>query len=138
MKTVAVDTSVLVDAFHGDESFRRTLAGAERILVSPVVYAEYMAGFDDSRKGRAAKDLFRSFLSLDHVEMPPLGEETADIHVRLFRHLREQGMPIPQNDLWIASSALEHGAVLLTADAHFDAIPTLRTERPAPKRDRKP
>ena len=37
-----------------------------------------------------------------------------------------------------ASSALEHGAVLLTADAHFDAIPTLRTERPAPKRDRKP
>ena len=130
MRTVLLDTNVLVDAFHGDETFRRAMAGADRILVPPIVYAEYMAGFDDSRKGRAAKERFLAFLRLDVVEMPPICEETADIHVRLFRHLRAQGTPIPQNDLWIAASALEHGAVLLTSDAHFSAIPTLRTELP--------
>ena len=130
MKAVALDTNVLIDAFHGDEAFRRRMAGADRILVSPVVYAEFMAGFDDSRAGRAAKERFRAFLALDPVETPSIGEETADIHVRLFRHLKAQGTPLPQNDLWIAASALEHGAVLLTRDSHFDAIPTLRVEHP--------
>lgn len=130
MKTVALDTNVLIDAFHGDESFRARMASADRILVSPVVYAEFMAGFDDTRAGRAAKDRFRAFLALDPVELTAIGEETADIHVRLFRHLKTQGTPLPQNDLWIAASALEHGAALLTRDAHFDIIPTLRVEHP--------
>ena len=130
MKTVALDTNVLIDAFHGDESFRARMASADRILVSPVVYAEFMAGFDDTRAGRAAKDRFRAFLTLDPVELTAIGEETADIHVRLFRHLKTQGTPLPQNDLWIAASALEHGAALLTRDAHFDIIPTLRVEHP--------
>lgn len=130
MKTVALDTNVLIDAFQGDESFRARMASADRILVSPVVYAEFMAGFDDTRAGRAAKDRFRAFLALDPVELTAIGEETADIHVRLFRHLKTQGTPLPQNDLWIAASALEHGAALLTRDAHFDIIPTLRVEHP--------
>ena len=56
-----LSSSILVDAFHGDESFRSALASADRILVFPVVYAEFMAGFDDTRRGRAAKDRFRSF-----------------------------------------------------------------------------
>ena len=128
MKTVALDTNVLIDSFHGDETFRPRMAAADRILVSPVVCAEFLAGFDDSRAGRVAKERFRAFLDLDPVEMPFIGEETADIHVRIFRHLKAQGTPLPQNDLWIAASALEHGAVLLTRDAHFDSIPTLRVE----------
>ena len=40
--------------------------------------------------------------------------------------LRRRGKPIPTNDLWIAASALEHGAALLTFDAHFSAIDGLR------------
>ncbi len=131
MRTVAVDTNVLVDAFHGDESFRNVLAGADRILVCPVVYAEFMAGFDDTRRGRAAKDRFRSFLALDYVDVPTIGRETGDFHAMLFNYLREKGTPIPHNDIWIAASALEHGACLLTADAHFKTIPTLRVEYPA-------
>ena len=130
MRTVAVDTNVLVDAFHGDESFRGALSGADRILVFPVVYAEFMAGFDDTRRGRAAKDRFRSFLSLDYVDIPPIGRETGDFHAMLFKYLKEKGTSIPHNDLWIAACTLEHGACLLTTDAHFKDIPTLRTEYP--------
>lgn len=50
----------------------------------------------------------------------------------LFKYLKEKGTPIPQNDIWIAASALEHGACLLTTDPHFKGIPTLRTEYPQP------
>ncbi len=130
MKTLALDTCVLVDAFHGDESFRAAMSAADRILVCPVVCAEFTAGFDDSRKGRAAKARFRAFLDLDIVDVPPIGLETAEFHARLHRYLKAQGKPIPRNDLWIAASALEHGAVLLTTDVHFSVIPTLRVETP--------
>ncbi len=130
MRTVAVDTCVLIDAVHGDMSFRRILAAADRILVCPVVYSEFMSGFDDTRRGRAAKEAFQTFLSLDYVEMPIIGKETGDYHSMLFKYLKEKGTPIPQNDIWIAASALEHGACLLTTDPHFKGIPTLRTEYP--------
>ena len=132
MKTVAVDTCVLIDAVHGDMSFRRILAAADRILVSPVVYSEFMSGFDDTRRGRAAKEAFQTFLSLDYVEIPLIGKETGDYHSMLFKYLKEKGTPIPQNDIWIAATALEHGACLLTTDTHFKDIPTLRTEYPPP------
>ena len=35
------------------------------------------------------------------------------------------GEMIPQNDIWIAASALEHGFELLTHDGHFSRIPML-------------
>jgi tRNA(fMet)-specific endonuclease VapC len=113
-------------------SFRRILAAADRILVCPVVYSEFMSGFDDTRRGRAAKEAFQTFLSRDYVEMPVIGKETGDYHSMLFKYLKEKGTPIPQNDIWIAASALEHGACLLTTDPHFKGIPTLRTEYPQP------
>jgi tRNA(fMet)-specific endonuclease VapC len=41
---------------------------------------------------------------------------------------RIKHQPIPTNDLWIAASALEHGAALLTRDAHFSHIDGQRLE----------
>jgi predicted nucleic acid-binding protein len=40
--------------------------------------------------------------------------------------LRRRGRPIPINDVWIAASCMEHGALILTLDAHFDAVDGLR------------
>ena len=37
-------------------------------------------------------------------------------------HLDDVGAPIPQNDLWIASTAHVKRATLLTADRHFDTL----------------
>jgi predicted nucleic acid-binding protein len=34
--------------------------------------------------------------------------------------------PIPTNDLWIAASCVECGAVLFSLDAHFDQVAGLR------------
>ena len=36
--------------------------------------------------------------------------------------LRSKGRPIPENDLWIAASALRHSLDLVTRDHHFEEI----------------
>ncbi|MEI8139196.1 MAG: PIN domain-containing protein [bacterium] len=38
--------------------------------------------------------------------------------------------PIPTNDIWIAATALELGASLITYDAHFATIPGLIVDVP--------
>ncbi|HEV8045487.1 MAG TPA: PIN domain-containing protein [Rubrobacter sp.] len=43
--------------------------------------------------------------------------------------MRRIGRPIPENDIWIAATALQHGLVLVTRDSHFEHVEGLRVER---------
>ena len=56
----------------------------------------------------------------------PVTALTADSYALVYAGLRRKSRPIPTNDLWIAASALELGAALLTRDAHFAQIDGLR------------
>ena len=42
--------------------------------------------------------------------------------------LRRKGTPLPENDVWIAAAARQHGLTLATRDAHFRAIDGLAIE----------
>jgi len=46
-------------------------------------------------------------------------DATTHHYAALYRQLRQQGTPVPTNDLWIAALVTEHGARLCTRDAHF-------------------
>jgi predicted nucleic acid-binding protein len=56
----------------------------------------------------------------------PVTDSTAEWFAEVKRGLRARGRLIPINDVWIAASCLEHGAVLLSDDAHFDHVDGLR------------
>ena len=43
--------------------------------------------------------------------------------------LRQKGLPIPENDVWIAAIALQHDLTLVTRDTHFDEVEGLRIEK---------
>lgn len=59
------------------------------------------------------------------MSLLPVTLETADRFSRVASALREQGTPIPTNDIWIAAQALESGAELLSFDGHFARVPGL-------------
>ena len=59
------------------------------------------------------------------VEVLEPGRETAEQYAHLFVQLKRAGTPIPDNDLWIAALALEHGLTLIPRDRHFRNIPQL-------------
>ena len=52
----------------------------------------------------------------------PITDSTAEWYAEVKRMLRRKGSPIPLNDVWIAASCMEHGAKLLSFDAHFAEI----------------
>jgi tRNA(fMet)-specific endonuclease VapC len=55
--------------------------------------------------------------------------ETARHDGFLKARLQAAGMPIPENDMWIAAIALQHGLTLVTRDAHFEAVTDLKLAR---------
>lgn len=54
--------------------------------------------------------------------------QTARQYGRVKDALRREGRPIPENDIWIAAIALQHGLTLITNDAHFHEVKGLNAE----------
>ena len=52
--------------------------------------------------------------------------ETSRFYADIRHELRLAGQPIPENDLWIAALARQHGLTLLSNDAHFDHLSGLK------------
>ena len=72
------------------------------------------------------KEIIRRFLEKSTVTIVDATHETAEVYAQVKDGLRKSGRPIPTNDVWIAAQVLEAGAVLVTYDSHFRAIPGLR------------
>ena len=123
---VALDTNRYVDLCKGVIETVGVLEEAEDILLPFVVLGELRAGFALGRRQADNERTLRSFLLKDGVRVLFADDQTTHHYSSVFRQLRKQGTPIPTNDLWIAASALEHGAALLTRDAHFAHIEGLR------------
>ena len=43
--------------------------------------------------------------------------------------LLDKGKPIPENDIWIASVAMQNNLILVTRDGHFAEIEDLKYEK---------
>ena len=125
MKRLAIDTNALIDLLEGGTTAPAAFSEYDELLVSATVIGEYRAGLPDTQRGQTMFWKLRTFLDKASVKTVQIGDRTAEIYAKVFQALRAQGKPIPQNDMWIAASALEHGADIATTDGHFRFIPLL-------------
>ena len=126
MKSLVLDTNVLIDFCQRPQAFSHSALGTcGQMLIPTVVVGEFKAGIFDNRRGKESNMRFRDLLSYAEVKSIPITDVTAEVYAKVFNALKAQGRPIPQNDMWIAASALEHGADILTYDEHFRAVPML-------------
>lgn len=128
MKTLMIDTSAYALFKRGHQGTLAHVRKAPTILLPAIVLGELWAGFEiGSRKSQNRDDL-DAFLASPRVSVASVVSETGERYARIYAYLRNSGRPIPTNDLWIAASAMEHSATLLTADAHFLHIPQIIVE----------
>jgi tRNA(fMet)-specific endonuclease VapC len=126
MRPIAIDTNAYAAFKKGDPGIVAVLQHAPTILISTTVLGELLAGFAAGSRDSANRNDLTLFLDSPRVKQVPCGAATADFYALIYATLRRQGQPIPTNDLWIAASCLEHGAALLTLDAHFQHVGNLR------------
>lgn len=126
MRKILLDTSGYTKLLLGEIAVLETLGGADRIFVPTVVLGELFAGFRGGTKEAKNKKLLEQFLAKPQVEVVPIGRETAEIFGQIKYNLMRNGTPLPMNDVWIASAAIEQGAIIVTYDTHFSKIPEAR------------
>ncbi|MBL8753491.1 MAG: PIN domain-containing protein, partial [Planctomycetes bacterium] len=76
-------------------------------------------------RARANERTLQRFLAKPNVDILFASETTTHHYASLYTQLRNQGTPIPTNDLWIAALVVEHGLALVSSDSHFAHLPQL-------------
>jgi len=99
------------------------------VSLSPVVRGEVLHGLARSPDGQRKQDLqdkaARLFRAIPcHPISEAVGDHTAAIKITRQR----KGLVLDENDLWIAATAREAGATLVTRDTDFRQIEVLQVE----------
>lgn len=122
---VALDTNRYVDFCRGVPEVITTLEHAEAVYLPFVVVGELRSGFAVGSKGASNERTLRRFLMMEGVSVVFADDQTTHHYASVYRQLRQQGTPIPTNDMWIAGLVLQHDLVLYARDQHFDHLPQL-------------
>jgi predicted nucleic acid-binding protein len=126
MTAVLLDTSAYAAHQMGHPDAVAAVRDAGEVCLNAVVLGELLDGFQ--RGSQPARNLayLRKFLAEPRSRLLPIDGDTADRYASILGGLRKAGTPIPTHDVWIAASAMQHGLVLLTADAHFERVAQVR------------
>lgn len=121
-----LDTSIVIPFFRGEPAVRRRLEEADQVFLSAVVLGELHFGAEGSRRPAEEVEQIEKFTTL--CRQLVCDGETAQNYGRIKQSLLRRGRPIPENDLWIAATAMQHSPVLATQDDHFQHVEGLTTE----------
>jgi tRNA(fMet)-specific endonuclease VapC len=119
---IMLDTSAYVGFKRNVTEVVEIIVTSEIILFSPVVLGELLFGFRNGKNFKKNMHDLNEFLNHDVVELVDMGKITSDRYSRIATQLKQQGTPIPTNDIWIAAQSMEHGTELISSDQHFEKI----------------
>ena len=125
MNAVMLDTNVLIRILAALERIPASFSQYEKVLIPSIVIGEYRAGLYATHACIESARKLDEYTGRATVETVPITDRTAELYAKVYQALRKGGTPIPQNDMWIAASVLEHGADLATYDEHFHLVPML-------------
>lgn len=121
-----VDTNVVIALFAGEPQIIKSLQRRNAVFLCTPVLGELHYGAQAS--SRVEGNLARLEEFAQALIVLPCDSQTAVSYGVVKFGLRKKGRPIPENDVWIAAIARQHGLMLLTRDAHFREIEGLQAE----------
>ncbi|MBI4219881.1 MAG: type II toxin-antitoxin system VapC family toxin [Chloroflexi bacterium] len=122
MSRYCLDTSAYSQFKRGRREIVDLIDRAEWIGLPAVALGELRVGFLLGGRRKANETELDAFLANPAVKPLDVDPEVSLHYAEIVVDLRRAGTPIPTNDIWIAATAARHGAIVLTTDAHYDAI----------------
>ena len=127
-RKIILDTSAYSAFLKGHEKIKFAIQTSGEVFINPIVIGELLSGFVMGNNEERNREILRKFLKSPRVNIVAIGEETSERYAAIINYLRKNGAPIPTNDIWIASSAMEYGLKIITTDKHYLNIPLVITE----------
>ncbi len=88
-----------------------------------------LAGFGLGRKSDQNRKELNEFLQESKVLFLTINAQTSEAYADVYRNLRNNGTPIPTNDMWIAAMSIQLELPVFSFDAHFEKVEGLRIVR---------
>lgn len=123
-----LDSSILIRSLRGDQIVRDRIAAASKLYIPDIALGElYFGAFGSpTRPADALVDVDALAATMTIVGTDGT---TALIYGRIKDELKRKGFTMPDNDLWIAATAIQYDLTLAARDAHFNWIAGLRVEQ---------
>ncbi len=115
-----LDTNAIIALQKADPALLQLLAGEEEVFIPAVVLGELYYGAANSNRAQENMAVIHDLAATSAVLA--CDAVTAQFYGQIRYQLRRKGKPIPENDVWIAAIAWQHGLALVTRDAHFKAV----------------
>ncbi len=119
---LALDTNAYRALGEGDPGLAESMRRAETIGLPINVLGELWFGFVNGSKLRENSEALERFLATPRVQILQLDEQTARGFGEIATSLRQAGIAIQQNDIWIAALCKQHGFALATRDTGFQHV----------------
>ena len=119
---LCLDTNAYSALGSGNVAITQLLEMAEEIIVPSMVVGELMFGFLKGSRFNQNEANLKRFLAQDGVLFQPVTMNISERYGYVKAALSQKGRIIPENDIWIAATALETGTRLISYDTHFDNI----------------
>ncbi|HEV3321202.1 MAG TPA: type II toxin-antitoxin system VapC family toxin [Solirubrobacteraceae bacterium] len=129
---LALDTNAYRALGEGDQGLARDMRRAEVIGLPIVVLGELWFGFVNGSKLRHNTELLERFLATPRVRILHIDEPTTRLFGEVATLLRQAGIAIQQNDIWIAALCKQHGFALATRDQGFRHVLGLEVVEASP------
>jgi len=119
-----LDTNALSALADGDEGLAEKMESVSVPSLPSIVLGEFRYGILGSKfHGRYEGWLQNSLKAFAVISV----DGATAVHYAVIRFgLKSRGMPIPENDIWIAALALQYRLPVLSRDRHFSFIPEIR------------
>ena len=124
----ALDTSFLIDVLRGHRGAATKAAALDAEGTIVTLPAPVLAEFLDGAYFAGGQYLVHATQLIAGRDVVPFDKECGLIAGQLRADLRSRGEAIPMIDAMIASIALRHHSVLITADSGFGRVPGLAVE----------
>ena len=119
---LALDTNAYKALGEGNQQLAEEARTAEAVGLPMIVLGELWFGFMNGTKLRENAAILERFLATPRVRLLELDRQTTRVVGEIATVLRQAGIAIQQNDIWIAALCKQHGFALATRDRGFQQV----------------
>jgi predicted nucleic acid-binding protein len=129
-----LDTSAISALMRADArmaSWLSSIGVDDRVVICTIARGEILFGLERLASGRRRTELEEKAAKLFAVlPFEPIPAAAADRYATVKASQQRRGLPLDENDLWVAATALAIGATLVSRDSDFHSIEGLAVVEP--------
>jgi tRNA(fMet)-specific endonuclease VapC len=121
-----LDTNIVIATINNEAVVLKILEKVSDFSIPSIVIGELYFGAEKSAKVAQNSAKIADLVLKNAILFVDF--HTAKHYGTIKNHLKKQGTPIPDNDIWIAATAIQHDMILVSRDAHLQNVPDLKLE----------